>query len=53
MDKEKKVINGITFFTKEFKLKVINEVEQGLITKEEAHRKYDIKGKSGVTFIFW
>lgn len=48
MDKEKKVINGITFFTKEFKLKVIKEVEQGLITKEEARRKYDIKGKSAI-----
>ena len=35
-------------FSDEFKLKVIFEVLQGELSKEEVRRKYDIKGKSAV-----
>lgn len=38
----------MTHYSKEFKLKVIEEVLRGEITKEEARRKYGIGGKSGV-----
>jgi len=31
-----------------FKLKIIQEVLQGELTKEEARRKYNIKGKSAI-----
>lgn len=35
-------------YSDEFKLAVTNEVLSGLLTKEEARRKYSIKGKSAI-----
>lgn len=35
-------------FSESFKIKVVKEVESGVITKEEARRKYGIRGKSAV-----
>jgi transposase-like protein len=35
-------------YTNEFKLSVIKEVTDGLITKDEARRRYNIKGKSAI-----
>ncbi len=40
--------NQYRSYTEEFKLKVIEEVLLGLISKEQARRKYNIKGKSGI-----
>ena len=36
------------YYSKAFKLRVIEEVLRGEITKEEACRKYSLKGKSAV-----
>jgi len=38
----------VNYYTDEFKQKVINEVLNGLISKEEARRRYGIRGKSTV-----
>ncbi len=38
----------VNFYTDEFKQKVINEVLNGLISKEEAKRLYGIRGNSAV-----
>lgn len=38
----------VNYYSDEFKLKVIREVLSGGITKEEARRKYNIRGKSAV-----
>jgi transposase-like protein len=38
-------------YSEGFKIKVVKEVEKGLITKEEARRKYGIKGNSMV--LYW
>ena len=38
----------VNYYSDEFKLKVIKEVLAGKITKAEARRKYNIKGKSAV-----
>ncbi len=38
----------VNYYTDEFKQKVINEVLNGLISKEEARRRYGIRGKSAV-----
>ena len=38
----------VNYYSDEFKLQVIKEVLSGEITKEEARRKYNIKGKSAV-----
>lgn len=38
----------VNYYSDNFKLKVIQEVLSGEITKEEARRKYNIKGKSAV-----
>jgi transposase-like protein len=36
------------YYSRAFKLQVIEEVLSGELTKEQARRKYDIRGKSGV-----
>ncbi|MEE9119590.1 MAG: transposase [Calditrichia bacterium] len=38
-------------YSESFKIKVVKEVEKGLLTKEEARRKYGINGKSMV--LYW
>lgn len=38
----------MSHYSKEFKLKVVEEVLRGEITKEEARRKYGLRAKSGV-----
>ena len=38
-------------YSERFKIKVVKEVEKGLLTKEEARRKYGINGKSMV--LYW
>lgn len=38
----------VNFYTDEFKQKVVNEVHNGLISKEEARRRYGIRGNSAV-----
>jgi len=38
----------VNYYTDEFKEKVVNEVHNGLISKEEARRRYGIRGKSAV-----
>lgn len=38
-------------FTSDFKRKVVNEVMDGIIGKDEARRKYGIRGKS--TVLYW
>jgi transposase-like protein len=38
----------VNYYTDEFKQKVVNEVLNGLISKEEARRRYGIRGKSAV-----
>ena len=38
-------------YSEAFKIKVVKEVEKGLLTKEEARRKYGINGKSMV--LYW
>lgn len=38
----------VNYYSDDFKLKVIQEVLSGEITKEEARRKYHIRGKSAV-----
>jgi transposase-like protein len=35
-------------YSESFKIKVVKEVESGVITKEQARRRYGIKGKSAV-----
>ena len=40
-----------TYYSESFKIKVVKEVEKGLISKEEARRKYGINGKSMV--LYW
>ena len=37
-----------TYYSESFKIKVVKEVEAGIMTKEEARRRYGIKGKSAV-----
>lgn len=39
------------YYSERFKIKVVKEVEKGLLNKEEARRKYGIKGKSAV--LYW
>jgi transposase-like protein len=51
MDIIEKIIKGRKTYSKEFKLQVVTEVERGLITKEEARRKYGINGKSAI--LYW
>jgi len=36
------------YYSDAFKIRVINEVKSGVLTKESARRKYDIKGNSAV-----
>ena len=38
----------VNYYSDEFKQMVVNEVYKGLISKEEAKRKYGIKGNSAV-----
>ena len=38
-------------YSEAFKIKVVKEVEQGLLNKDQARRKYGIKGKSAV--LYW
>jgi len=38
----------VNYYTDEFKKKVVNEVLKGLISKEEARRRYGIRGNSAV-----
>lgn len=38
----------VNYYTDEFKKKVVNEVFNGLISKEEARRLYGIRGNSAV-----
>lgn len=38
----------MTRYSKEFKLKVVEEVLRGELSKEEARRKYGLRAKSGV-----
>lgn len=35
-------------YSESFKIKVVKEVESGVITKEQARRRYGIRGKSAV-----
>ncbi len=37
-----------TYYSESFKIKVVKEVESGIMTKEQARRKYGIRGKSAV-----
>ena len=41
----------VNYYTDEFKQNVVNEVLNGLISKDEARRRYGIKGKS--TILNW
>jgi len=41
-------MSGFIIYPEDFKRKVVRDVEMGLISKEEARRKYDIKGHSTV-----
>jgi transposase-like protein len=41
-------MSGYRNYSNAFKLKVVDEVLRGKITKEEARRRYDIRGKSTV-----
>ena len=36
------------YYTETFKLQVIEEILSGQLTKEQARKKYQIKGKSGI-----
>lgn len=38
----------INYYSRTFKLQVVEEVLRGVITKEEARKKYGIKGKSAI-----
>jgi transposase len=38
-------------YSESFKIKVVKEVEHGLLTKEHARKRYGIKGKSAV--LYW
>jgi transposase len=38
----------VTYYTDEFKRAVVHEVLDGILCKDEARRKYGIKGKSAV-----
>jgi len=38
----------VNYYTDEFKQNVVNEVLNGLISKDEARRRYGIRGKSAV-----
>ncbi len=38
----------VNYYTDEFKMNVVREVLQGHICKDEARRKYGIKGKSAI-----
>lgn len=38
----------VNYYTDEFKKRVVNEVLNGLISKEEARRRYGIRGNSAV-----
>ena len=46
----KKALHGSpkTYYPESFKIKVVKEVESGVMTKEQARRRYGIKGKSAV-----
>jgi transposase-like protein len=37
-----------TYYSESFKIKVVKEVESGVMTKEQARLRYGIKGKSAV-----
>ena len=37
-----------TYYSESFKIKVVKEVEAGIMTKEQARRRYGIRGKSAV-----
>lgn len=49
--KRQKERSSNTHYSESFKIKVVKEVEKGLLTKEEVRRKYGIKGKSMV--LYW
>jgi transposase len=38
-------------YSESFKIKIVKEVEHGLLTKEHARKRYGIKGKSAV--LYW
>jgi transposase len=38
-------------YSESFKIKVVKEIEHGLLTKEHARKRYGIKGKSAV--LYW
>jgi len=46
----KKALHGSpkTYYSESFKIKVVKEVESGVMTKEQARRRYGIKGKCAV-----
>ena len=46
----KKALHGSpkTYYSESFKIKVVKEVESGVMTKEQARRRYSIKGKCAV-----
>ncbi len=48
MDEYKEVTKNTVRYNEIFKIRVVKEVENGLISKEEARRKYGIAGKSTV-----
>ena len=41
-------LRTLNYYSDAFKLKVINEVLQGKMTKEQARRKYNLRGKSAI-----
>jgi transposase len=43
-----KIISTHNFYSEEFKLKVVQEVLSGQLTKAQANRKYGIKGSSRI-----
>ncbi len=47
----KKARSRKNHYSESFKIKVVKEVEKGLLSKEEARRKYGINGKSMV--LYW
>ena len=49
--KRQKVPSRGNRYSESFKIKVVKEVEQGLLTKEQARTKYGINGKSMV--LYW
>ena len=48
-DNEVKIINGgLVYYPENFRIKVVREVERGILSKEAARRKYGIGGKATV-----